>query len=150
MTAVRIIKSTVLASVFLIGTPTIAHAENMVEFGNYVIHYNALPTDILLPEIARAYKIKRSNTRGMLNIVVQTKTDKGTKGITAKVTGTGSNLNSQLKHLSFRELKDGDVIYYITDFRVTNKELITFKIKIQPTGSKRAYDIKFRKEFFTH
>ena len=134
-----------LGLALLLSIPLSSYAENVTKFGDYVIHHTALPTDILLPEVARAYKIKRSKDRGMLNIVVQ---HKG-KGIGAKVTGTGINLNSQLKHLEFREIKDGDVTYYISSFRVTNKETINFKIKVQPTGSGKAHTVKFKKEFYT-
>jgi len=121
-------------------------AGNVEKFGDYVVHHNVLPTNLLLPEVARAYKIKRSKNRGMINIVVQ---HKG-KGTQAKVTGTGTNLNAQLKHLKFQEIKDGDVIYYIASFRVTNKELINFKIKVQPAGSNKTQTIKFKKEFYTN
>jgi len=121
-------------------------AENVEKFGDYVIHHNVLPTNLLLPEVARAYKIKRSKNLGMINIVVQ---HKG-KGIQAKVTGTGVNLNAQLKHIEFQEIKDGDVIYYISSFRVTHKELINFKIKVQPAGSSKTRTIKFKKEFYTN
>lgn len=134
-----------LGLALLLSSPLSSYAENVTKFGDYVIHHTALPTDILLPEVARAYKIKRSKNRGMLNIVVQ---QKG-KGIGAKVTGTGVNLNSQLKHLEFREIKDGDVTYYISSFRVTNKETINFKIKVQPNDSNKAYTVKFKKEFYT-
>jgi hypothetical protein len=134
-----------LGLALLISMPFSSYAENVSKFGDYVIHHTALPTDILLPEVARAYKIKRSKNRGMLNIVVQ---HKG-KGTGAKVTGTGINLNSQLKHLEFREIKDGNVTYYISSFRVTNKETINFKIKVQPEGSAQAYTVKFKKEFYT-
>lgn len=120
-------------------------AENVTKFGDYVIHYNALPTNILLPEVARAYKIKRSKNRGMVNIVVQ---HKG-KGINATVTGTGSNLNGQLKHFQFNETKDNDVTYYISTFRVTHKEVINFKIIVQPEGSDKSHTINFKKEFYT-
>lgn len=130
----------------LLSLPLNGNAENMTKFGDYVIHYTALPTDVLLPNVAKAYKIKRSKNRGMLNIVVQ---HKG-KGIRAKVTGTGTNLNSQLKHLQFREIKEDDVTYYISSFRVTNKEVINFKVKVQPTGSSRTHMVKFKKEFYTH
>ena len=139
------ILSRILGLVLLAVIPFSSYAENVSKFGDYVIHHTALPTDILLPEVARAYKIKRSKNRGMLNIVVQ---NKG-KGISAKVTGTGVNLNSQLKHLQFREIIDGDVTYYISSFRVTNKETISFKIKVQPTGSSKTHTIKFKKEFYT-
>lgn len=122
-----------------------SHAENLTKFGDYVIHHTALPTDILLPEVARAYKIKRSKNRGMINIVVQ----HNGKGVGAKVSGTGSNLNAQLKHLKFNEIKDGDVTYYISTFRVTNKEVITFKVNVQPKGSSNSHTVKFKKEFYT-
>ena len=124
--------SRILALVLLITMPFSSYAENVTKFGDYVIHHTALPTDILLPEVARAYKIKRSKNRGMINVVVQ---HKG-KGIKAKVTGTGTNLNSQLKNLEFREINDGDVTYYISSFRVTNKEVITFiRTKIENVRS---------------
>jgi len=132
--------------VLFISLPLISYADNMTKFGDYVIHHTALPTNILLPEVARAYKIKRSKNRGMVNIVAQ---HKG-KGISANVTGTGSNLNAQLKHLQFKEIKDGDVTYYISNFRVTNKEMINFNINVQPTGSDKSYTVKFKKEFYTN
>ena len=134
-----------LGLALLLSMPLSSFAENVTKFGDYVIHHTALPTDILLPEVARAYKIKRSKNRGMVNIVVQ---HKG-KGIGAKVNGTGTNLNAQLKHLTFKEIKDGDVTYYISSFRVTNKETITFKINVQPAGSGKTKTITFKKEFFT-
>ncbi|MDH5601337.1 MAG: DUF4426 domain-containing protein [Gammaproteobacteria bacterium] len=123
-----------------------SNAENLTKFGDYVIHHTALPTDILLPEVARAYKIKRSKDRGMINVVVQ---HKG-KGVGAKVTGTGSNLSGQLKHLQFNEIKEDEVTYYISTFRVTNKEVINFKVNVQPEGSSATHTVKLRKEFFTH
>lgn len=136
----------VLICTLLVTLPLNSNAENIAKFGDYVIHHNVLPTDILLPEVARAYKIKRSKNLGMINIVVQYKG----KGISANVDGTGTNLNAQLKHLEFREIKDGDVIYYISTFRVTNKELINFKVNVQPEGSKKSHTVKFKKEFYTH
>lgn len=126
-----------------------SYADNTAEFGDYIVNYNALPTDALLPEVARAYKIKRSNNRGMLNIVVQRKTAKGATGVKAEVTGTGSNLNGQLKHLVFREISEEGVTYYISEFRVTNKEMINFKIDVKPEGSGKSHQLEFKKEFYT-
>ena len=137
--------SRILGLVLLVTMPLSSYAEDVTKFGDYVIHHTALPTDVLLPEVARAYKITRSKNRGMINIVVQ---HKG-KGVAAKVTGTGVNLNSQLKHLEFKEIVDGDVTYYISSFRVTNKETINFDINVQPQGSKKSHTVKFKKEFYT-
>lgn len=134
-----------LGVALLISLPITSNAENMTKFGDYVIHHTVLPTEILLPEVARAYKIKRSKNRGMINVVVQYKG----KGVRAKVTGTGSNLNGQLKHLQFNEIKEGDVTYYISNFRVTHNEVIDFKVNVQPEGSSSTRTVKLRKQFYT-
>ena len=145
MTLSRFI-SRFLSLALLLSLPFSSYAQNVTKFGDYVIHHTAISTDVLLPEVAHAYKITRSKDRGMLNIVVQ----HNGKGIHAKVSGTGTNLNSQLKHLEFREIKDGNLTYYISTFRVTNKEVISFNINVQPAGSKEVHTIKFNQEFYTH
>lgn len=136
--------------VLLTGLPVISCAGNTAEFDDYLIQYNALSTDTLLPAVARAYKLRRSKNSGMVNIVVQKKTSSGAKGVTAKITGTGINMNQQLKRLKFNEIKDADVIYYIADFRITNKEMLNFKLEVTPAGSDHSYPIEFRQEFYVH
>ena len=48
-----------------------AQAENSTEKQGYIIHHNALTTDILTPEIARRNNVQRSRNRAMVNISVQ-------------------------------------------------------------------------------
>ena len=43
------------------------HAENSRDFGQYVVHFNALATDQLPARVAREYRITRSKNRGMIN-----------------------------------------------------------------------------------
>ena len=50
--------------------PVTASAENSKDFGQFVIHYNAMATDMVPPEVARKYRITRSQNRGMINITV--------------------------------------------------------------------------------
>ena len=149
MTLTRFIQSICILAL-LTSLPVIGYAENTVEFDNYLIHYNALSTDFLLPAVAHTYGIKRSKNSGMVNIVVQKKTSSGTEGVNAKVAGTGVNLNAQLKRLKFHRIKDGDVIYYIADFRITNKEMLNFKLNVTPEGADRSYPIEFRHEFYVN
>ena len=42
---------------WLCGLSLPASAERSVSFGDYTIHYNALPTEVLEPSVARAYGI---------------------------------------------------------------------------------------------
>ena len=55
----------------LLGMTTLSsHAENSKDFGQYVVHFNALATDQLPARVAREYRITRSKNRGMINITV--------------------------------------------------------------------------------
>ena len=38
------------------------------DYGDYVLHFNAITTDQLQPEVARAYDIVRSKSQAMLNV----------------------------------------------------------------------------------
>jgi hypothetical protein len=49
--------------------------ESFQEFGNYSVHYNALRTDSLSPDIARSYGIQRSSNRVMLTVTILRKED---------------------------------------------------------------------------
>ncbi|MCG8325283.1 MAG: DUF4426 domain-containing protein, partial [Thiotrichales bacterium] len=51
------------------GTPKVEFAlhENRKDFGEFVVHVNALTTDQLPAEVARQNKISRSKSKAMLN-----------------------------------------------------------------------------------
>ena len=46
------------------------HAENMKKMGDINVHYIALGSTFLTPEIAKAYGIERSRYKGLVNIAV--------------------------------------------------------------------------------
>ena len=48
-----------------------AWAENSTAIKGYLIHHNALTTDVLTPEIASHYQIQRSKSQALINIAVQ-------------------------------------------------------------------------------
>ena len=50
--------------------PAQALDETFKDFGNYEVHFNALRTDELTPDVARVYGIQRSANRVMLNVTV--------------------------------------------------------------------------------
>lgn len=125
-------------------------AENSQDFGDYVVHFNALTTDLLQPKVAAEYKIKRSGNHAMLNVVVLRKV-LGTSGqpVTATVTGTASNLTGQLRTLELREIREPNAIYYIADFGVDNEDTLTFKLNVKPEGETEGFQVQFRQQFFS-
>jgi len=127
------------------------HAAQFESVGDYMIHYNAINTSILQPEVAKQYKINRSKNRALLNISVRKK-GSGTMtqdtAVIANVTATAANLNKQLQEIKMREIREGDAIYYIGEFRIANAETLDFKIRVDAENKGQAHDLSFRQEFF--
>jgi hypothetical protein len=128
-----------------------AYAENSKEFGDYVIHYNAFRSDTISPEVAKQHGLARANNRVLINVSILKKvmntTGKPTNG---KVTGHASNLTGQLKQLEFKEITEGNAIYYIAETKVSDGEFLKFDIKVIPEGEKRPARLHFDKRFFTY
>lgn len=124
-------------------------AENSKSFGNYVIHYNAFRSDTLTPEIAKAYSLTRRNNRMVVNITVQKKNGDVTKPVKAKISGFASNLTGQIKDLKFKEIHDGEAIYYLAQSQVSNRETLKFDITATPAGEKLVAKVNFKQQFYT-
>ena len=139
-----------LAGMLLI-FPLAVAAENSKDFGQYVIHYNAMATDFLSPEIARQYRITRSRNRGMINITVLKKI-LGTPGqpVHARVEVTAYNLAGQSRRIHTREIRDGNAIYYIGEFGVANEETLKFSVRARPQGSQEEVEVGFSQDFYTY
>ena len=126
-------------------------AENSREFGNYVIHYNAFRSDTISPDVAKQYGLVRANNRILINIAVLKKVLNTTgKPTSSKVTGHASNLTGQLKNLEFKEITEGNAIYYLANTKISDGEFLKFDIKIIPDGETRAARLRFDKRFFTY
>jgi Domain of unknown function (DUF4426) len=121
------------------------------EFGNYIIHINALTTDQLPTEVAQGYKISRSKNRAMMNVSVREKQADGEIPITASVHIVAKNLAGQLKNVKLREIKDNDpvAIYYIGELPVSHEETITFDLDVIPTGASEPVLLSYRQQFYT-
>lgn len=126
-----------------------AFAENSKAFGNYIVHYNAFRSDILTPEIAKAYSLTRRNNRMVVNITVQKKDGDASKPVKAKVEGFASNLSGQTKTLEFKEIHDGEAIYYLAQAQVSNRETLKFDIKATPDGETITAQVNFTQQFYT-
>jgi hypothetical protein len=121
-----------------------------VEWGNYVIHFNAFTTDQLAAEVASRYGIVRSKSRAMLNVTVLGKEPDGrTRAVRASVRVQTTNLAAQIKSLDLREIVEGDgeAIYYVGDTAVARDETLAFDIEVTPEGEAQSYRVKFTRQF---
>lgn len=128
-----------------------AIAESAKEFGDYVVHFNAFRSDTLSADIAKKYDLTRRNNRAIINIAVLKKVMATTgKPTAAKVSGHVSNLTGQMKNLGFREIREGNAIYYLAETKFTDGEFLKFELKIIPEGQTQPMRLKFDKRFFTN
>ncbi|MEH6471490.1 MAG: DUF4426 domain-containing protein [Halopseudomonas sp.] len=124
-----------------------ANAERFKAFDNYEVHYNAFNSSFLPPEVAQVYSIQRSRVRGLVNVAVLDSSNKN-KPVTAQVSGEIRNLIGQTQPLTFKQIREGEAVYYITEFRFTDDEILNFELQVQPDPNKPAYSVEFKQHFY--
>lgn len=121
------------------------------EFGDYVVHYNALNSELIPPQTAQAYGVQRSSSRGLLTITLLDKSsdEQGTPAH-AGVTSSAKNLTGQRRNIAMREISDPDGgIYYIGEFPVYHLENLDFTVTLAIEGEADPLVVEFRKQFYT-
>lgn len=128
----------------------ISIAENSTRSGGYTIHHNALTTDSLPAQVATAYRIQRSKNRALLNVSV-IRDQPGAVGIPvrAEIRAVARTLLGQLRQLEMREVIEDRAIYYLADFPVSHREMLTFDFEILPEGARFPLRATMRQEFWT-
>lgn len=118
-------------------------------FDNFEVHYNALRTDDLGADVARAYGIERSANRVLLNVSLLAKAPDGrTTPVDGEVSASAYNLNGQVKNLEMRRVQEGDSIYFIGEVGISGNEILVFDIASRPRGGNGPYMVKFKREFY--
>jgi hypothetical protein len=110
-------------------TGTTAHAEQFERLGNWDVHYVVIRTSFLKPEIAARHGIVRGPDRALLNISVIG--DDG-KPVVATLSGRVRNLLEQDTPLEFQEVREGEAVYYLSQVKHTDREILRFYVDIRP------------------
>ncbi|MBK7902296.1 MAG: DUF4426 domain-containing protein [Proteobacteria bacterium] len=119
------------------------------DFDDLEVHYNAIRTDQLTPEVARAYGIERSANRVLLNVAMLTKTAGGAaRPVDGSVSASAHNLNGQLKSLTMRRVQEGPAVYFIGEVGISGDEILVFNIDVEPVAGGGRRSVQFKREFF--
>jgi hypothetical protein len=131
--------------------PGLSQAQQSQDFGGYVVHYNALNTNLIPPQVAQGYGIVRSSSRALLNITVLKKVmDTPGTPASAAITASATNLTGQLRELQIREIKDAEgAIYYVAEFPIHNLETYRFEISVAIEGEADPLLVRFTQQFYT-
>lgn len=120
---------------------------NTTDAGQYQINHIAYNSTFLERDIAKLYGITRAKNLAVINISVQDLENEG-KGVDATITGTATNLIHQIKHLKFRKVPSGDAIYYISDYRFSDGDALTFKLDVTVPGASRPTEVEWQQTFY--
>ncbi|MDG9667099.1 DUF4426 domain-containing protein [Hahella sp. CR1] len=126
-----------------------ALAEQKEVFGDYEIHYIALPTTILDPDVATRYELPRSKSTGFVNISVLKKQEDGSlRAVSAFIRGKVNNPVQQSRDLEFRRINEGEALYQIAEFWYSQGEVLTFQLEIQADPNQGPFSLRFNQELF--
>ena len=132
--------------------PAVNSGESFKVAGDYEMHYNAVRTDQLTADIARAYGIERSKNKVLLNISVLHKSpgSEATTPSDANIEVIARNLNGQLKDIQLRRIAESGATYYIGEVSFSGAETLVFEIKATPAGSSTPIEATLTREFFAN
>lgn len=128
-----------------------ANAQQSKQFDDYTVHYNALNSSLVSPEAAKAYGIRRSDSRALINVtVLKSMENQSPAAVKATVTASGRNLTGQTRVVEMREVNENDeAIYYIGELSVRNMETFDFTVMVTPEGQSKPFEVEFRQQFYT-
>jgi hypothetical protein len=120
-----------------------ALAERKHSFGDLDVHHIVFNSSFLQPDIAAANGLVRSKEQGVVNISVL----KAGQAQNATVTGEVRDLVGRSQALSFKQVNEGNAIYYLAQFKFSQRELMRFTINVTGSdGVARSFD--FNQEMF--
>lgn len=125
----------------------VANAEQKETIGNFDIHYMALGSTFLTPSIAKSYGIQRSSYRGIINIAVLDNSETNKPAVPVEITGVANNLLDARINLTFKEIREGDAIYYIAEVPYRDDQEINFNIAIK-YGNQLNTNLQFKQKFY--
>ena len=127
----------------LLAWPLTVAAERFQQFGELQVHYNAIPSNLLEPEVAAAYELVRSRNRGLLTVSVLRD---GAPVPASTLRATAETLNNVLREITLQEIREGEAVYYVGTFPVAREELLRFEVHGAAAGT--GFDLSFRQSFF--
>ncbi|MBD8513011.1 DUF4426 domain-containing protein [Photobacterium sp. WH77] len=139
-------KQLLIAIIATIGFALPAQAEQLKNIGELEVHYSTFPSTFLTADIAKNYRIQRSRYSALINVTVLDTSTEGKPAVAAQVKGTARNLVGNEKNLTFREVREGDAIYYIAELSHANEERFRFNIDVSRQST--SGNIQFEQTYF--
>lgn len=124
------------------------NTDHQTNIKNWEIHHIAFPSTFIQANVAKAVGVERRNTNGLINISILDTNKSPKQPVKLALSGYAKNLVGQRKELSFKEVDEGDAVYYLAQIRHANEE--TFRIYVTLTDPKtgRVENIQFMQKMW--
>lgn len=132
---------TALLLSLLVSLPALA--ERKQSFAEVDVHYSVFNSSFLQPDTASAVGLVRSKTQGVVTVSVL----KAGKPLPAEVKGEVKNLLGQVTPLSFKQVTEPGAAYYLAQFPLSTREVLTFTLDVQG-GDGSNNRVSFNQEVF--
>jgi hypothetical protein len=120
------------------------NAEQKQVLGSWDVHYIALNSTFLTPDVAKQYGIVRSKFNALINISVLDRQDKTAQSVI--LTGDARNLIGVVKKLTFKQVTEGKAIYYLAVLPFSDLE--QYRISIDINDGLEQKTLKFQHKFY--
>lgn len=120
-------RAAIAALAFVAGTLS---AEQKQTFGDYEVHYSIFNPSFLRAEVAERYGVVRGRDKAVVNVSILEEE----RSVAVSVTGTVKNLLGQLQPLDFREVREGEAVYYLAMLTYQDRDTLRFEITADLPG----------------
>ncbi|WP_148252558.1 DUF4426 domain-containing protein [Aidingimonas lacisalsi] len=128
---------------------TSLYAQQSKRVGDYQIHYSAVNTSFLSPDIASMHDIQRSKVLAMLNVSFLRDAGKGeSEHVDAMVDGRIGGPSGQSEELAFRHVRDGEAHYQIATFRIREDAPMHFELDVTYSPDEPPETVSFAQRFY--
>lgn len=112
-----------------------AQAVEVARVGDLEVHCVAVPSTELTPEAAKAYNVAPAPGRGLLTITLMKRTRPGeARSVAGQVYAGAVNQNNFISSIPIREIRDGDEVFYLGEYRVSTPDTLRFLINANVLG----------------
>lgn len=125
-----------------------AQAEQYVDEGRYRVHYAAINTTALTPEVARQFGVSRTRNEILLVLNAQEQVDGRYVPVPATASGTATTLLGHVQKLALRPVREADVHYVVAAFQTLDGEYMTIDARVLPEGADAPLRVRFRQQFY--
>jgi len=108
-------------------------AEQKQQLGAWDVHYIVVNNSLLDPAVAQQYGLQRSAFEAFLNISVLNHDSQQAQQV--ELSGSSKDLLGVVQPLQFRQVVEGDAVYYLATIPVRTERQLSFNIQIKQENS---------------